>query len=312
MPRGNSKTGSAAVLALYALFADDVEAAQVLTVASDERQARHVFNPCRRMIELDDRLAERCQVFQDRVYVPHTDSTLVPLPAEPAALQGWDPTLGIVNELHVVTEAVWEAMSLAAGKREQSLTLAISTPAADTESVMWKLVEYGREHPEDRSFRLVEHAAPDGCAIDDEQAWKVGNRALGDFLHVDALRATLRTTREAAFRRFRLSQWVGQVDRWLPLGRLGARRNPDRQVMFGERVWLAFDGSASGDSTALIGCTGDGHLFVVGLWENPGDPRWRVPREDVTAAVNEAFTKYDVVELACDPWGWRSEIEDWA
>ena len=24
------------------------------------------------------------------------------------------------------------------------------------------------------------------------------------------------------------------------------------------------------------------------------------------------FTKYDVVELACDPWGWRSEIEDWA
>ncbi len=25
-----------------------------------------------------------------------------------------------------------------------------------------------------------------------------------------------------------------------------------------------------------------------------------------------AFTKYDVAELACDPWGWRSEIEAWA
>ncbi|MDQ3717181.1 MAG: phage terminase family protein, partial [Actinomycetota bacterium] len=22
--------------------------------------------------------------------------------------------------------------------------------------------------------------------------------------------------------------------------------------------------------------------------------------------------KYDVLELACDPWGWRSEIESWA
>lgn len=45
-----------------------------------------------------------------------TDSTLVPLPAEPAALQGWDPTLAVIDELHVVGEATWEAMALAAGK----------------------------------------------------------------------------------------------------------------------------------------------------------------------------------------------------
>jgi phage terminase large subunit-like protein len=129
MPRGNGKTGLAAVLALYGLFADEVQGAQVLTVASDERHARHVFNACRRMIELDGRLAEQVQVFQDRIYVPHTDSTLAPLPAEPAALQGWDPTLAVVDELHVVGEATWEAMALASGKRDHSLTLAISTPA---------------------------------------------------------------------------------------------------------------------------------------------------------------------------------------
>jgi phage terminase large subunit-like protein len=76
----------------------------------------------------------------------------------------------VVDELHVATEDVWEAMALAAGKRETSLTLAISTPAADTESIMWKLVRYGREHPEDRSFVLVEYATPDGCALDDEAA----------------------------------------------------------------------------------------------------------------------------------------------
>ena len=313
MPRGNGKTGLAAVLALYGLFADEQEGAQVLTVASDERQARHVFNACRRMIELDERLAERVQVFQDRIYVPHTDSTLAPLPAEPAALQGWDPTLVVVDELHVVTEAVWDAMALAAGKRETSLTLAISTPAADTESIMWRLVRYGREHPDDSSFVLVEYAAPDGCAMDDESAWKVGNPALGDFLHIDAVRATLKTTREPAFRRFRLGQWVGQVDRWLPWGAWEPLTDAGRTVKWRERVVLAFDGSASGDSTALVGCTLDGHLFVEGLWEHPpDDPRWRVPREDVDQAVAEAFMRYDVIELACDPLGWRSEIESWA
>ena len=111
MPRGNGKSGLAAALAVYGLLADDVPGAQVLVVASDERQARIVFNAARRMIELDERLAEQVQVFTDRLYVPATDSTMMPLPAEPAALQGWDPTLVIVDELHVVTEAVWDAMS---------------------------------------------------------------------------------------------------------------------------------------------------------------------------------------------------------
>ncbi len=76
---------------------------------------------------------------------------------------------------------------------------------------------------------------------------------------------------------------------------------------------LFFDGSASGDSTALVGCTvSDPHLFVVKVWENPGDERWRVPRAKVDQAVDLAFDRWDVVELACDPWGWRSEIESWA
>ena len=313
MPRGNGKTALAAVLALYALFADGVEGAQVLTVASDERQARHVFNMARRMIELEPRLAEQVQIFQDRIYLPATDSVLAPLPAEAAALQGFDPTFVVVDELHVVTEATWDAMALAAGKREQSLTLAISTPAADTESTMWRLVQYGREHPDDKSFVLVEYAAPDGCEMDDETAWKVGNPALGDFLHIDAIRATLKTTREPSFRRYRLGQWVGQVDRWLPWGAWELVADAGRKVKWRERVVLAFDGSASGDSTALIGCTMDRHLFVVGLWQHPADdPRWRVPREEVDAAVADAFAKYDVLELACDPWGWRSEIEFWA
>lgn len=144
IPRGNGKSTLAAALGLYGLFADEVEGAQVLCVASDERQARIVFNSARRMVQLDSRLEERCHIFQDRLYVPDTDSSLYPLPAEPGALQGFDPSLAIVDELHVVTEAVWEAVSLAAGKRDRSLTLAISTPAADSDSVMFRLVELGR------------------------------------------------------------------------------------------------------------------------------------------------------------------------
>ena len=127
----------------------------------------------------------------------------------------------------------------------------------------------------------------------------------------DGIEAVRRTISEARFRQLRLGQWVTGVEAWLPWGAWDTC-STGRTAQPRERVVLAFDGSASGDSTALIGCTLDGFLFVEGLWENPGDPRWRVPREDVTRAVDVAFTKYDVAELACDPWGWRSEIEQWA
>jgi phage terminase large subunit-like protein len=99
IPRGNGKSTLAAALGLYGLFADGVEGAQVLCVASDERQARIVFNAARRMVELEPRLDDRCQIFQNKIYVPHTDSSLFTLPAEQAALQGYDPSLAVVDEL---------------------------------------------------------------------------------------------------------------------------------------------------------------------------------------------------------------------
>lgn len=313
MPRGNGKTGLAAVLAAYALFADGVEGAQVLVVASDERQAGMIYRAVRRMIELEPRLAEQTHLYADRIYVPHTDSELRVLPADVGALQGWDPTLMIVDELHVVTEDVWEAVTTASGKRETSLTFAISTPSDSVESVMWRLVEHGRKGT-DQGFVFIEYAAPEGCELDDRDAWHAANPALGDFLHEDAVEALLPPkTREAAFRRYRLGQWVGQSSAWLPWGLWDTRVDYDREIDPRERVVLAFDGSASGDSTALVGCTVDGHhLFVIDVWQNPGDDRWRVPREEVSAAVDGAFQLYNVVELAADPWGWRSEIEGWA
>lgn len=312
IPRANGKTALAAALGLAELFVGP-PSAEVLVVASDQRQANITLRLARRMVELHDDLADRVQVYQDRLVVPHTDSTLLPLPAEPGALHGFDPSLLIVDELHVVTREVWEACTTAAGKRPESLTLAISTPSTSPDTIMWELVAHGRAGA-DPSFAFMEWAAPDGCAVDDRDAWRAANPALADpdpFLAEDALAAVLATTREPVFRQLRLGQWVGQVDAWLPFGRWDELADPDRDPT-GEQVVLGFDGSASGDSTALIGCTLDGHLFVVDVWANPGDPRWRVPRAEVDAAVDAAFDRYDVVELACDPWGWRSEIEGWA
>lgn len=314
LPRGNGKTALAAMLALAEMFVGP-PSAEVLVVASDQRQASLTLKLAKRMVEINPLLAERVHVYQDKLTVPENDATLIPLPAEPGALHGYDPSLLIVDELHVVTADVWEAATTAAGKRPESLTLAISTPSNSPDCVMWSLVEHGRSGT-DKQFYLKEYSAPEGCAADDVSAWMIANPALAckdPFLAIDALDAIRKTIREPVFRQLRLGQWVTGVDSWLPFGLWDSVADTDRQIEPGERIVMAFDGSASGDSTALVGCTvKDPHLFIIGLWENPGDPRWRVPRAEVDNTVAQAFDVFDVAELAADPWGWRSELESWA
>lgn len=315
LPRGNGKTALAAAVGLAELFVGPMSA-EVLVVASDARQAGITFNLARRMVELNPLLKDRVHLYQDKIVFPHNDATLRPLPADYDALQGWDASLIVVDEVHVVTDETWEAVTSAAGKRPESLTLAISTPGSSKDSLMWRLVEHGR-HGQDPAFYLKEYSAPEGCAVDDRDAWRTANPALADpepFLDEDALEAVRRTIREPRFRQLRLGQWAGQIDTWLPFGAWDGLAD-DRPVLEGERVVLGFDGSASGDSTALVGCTldGDPHVFVAGVWERPEHARdWRVPRSEVDAKVRELFARLEVVELAADPWGWRESLETWS
>jgi phage terminase large subunit-like protein len=314
IPAGNGKTtGFAAPLGLYGLLADGVEGAQVIVVASDERQARITQNIARRMVELDQHLVDRVQVFKDHLYIPQTDSVLMALPAEAAALQGWDPSLAIIDELHVVTEEVYDAVVARAGKRDRSLVLAISTPPRDgnTDTVMWRLVEHGREGL-DRSFYFREFAAPDGCALDDEDAWHTANPALGDFLYIDALRSNRPTMRESTFRAWRLGQWPQVSDNaWLPPGAWSACTAPGGEAPGAEHV-LGFDGSFSGDCTALVAVSiGDRpHVELVNLWEAPEGARdWRVPILEVEQAIRDACRRYQVRAIVADPYRWQRSLE---
>jgi phage terminase large subunit-like protein len=272
MPAGNAKSTLGAGLGLYGLLGDGVMGAQVPIIASDKRQAGIIQRTARRMVELDEELSAQVQVYHDYLYVPRTDSVLQALPAELAALQGWDPSMGIIDELHVVTTDVYESIAARAGKRDRSLLLALSTPPrdGDTDSVMWRLVEHGRAG-DDPSFFFVEFAAPAGCDLDDEAAWHIANPALGDFLHIDAIRSTRRTMRDSTFRAWRLGQWPGiSDDAWLPEGAWARCADATRSIPDQADVVLAFDGSFSRDCTVLVAATVDPH--PTSSWSSCGRP----------------------------------------
>jgi phage terminase large subunit-like protein len=253
------------------------------------------------------------QIFKDHLLEPQTDSTLFALPADPGALQGWDPSLAIVDELHVVTDDTFEAMAARAGKRERSLLLAISTPPkVGDDGGMRRLVDHGRSGA-DPSFYFREFAAPAGCPVDDEQAWALANPALDGFLHRDALRATLPPKmRENAFRRYRLGQWVTLDGAWLPDGTWEGCADPLSTIVDHTEVVLGFDGSFSGDCTALVAVTVEArpHVHLVELWEAPEGARdWRVPVVEVEDAIRACCRRWRVLEVAADPYRWQRSLE---
>ena len=98
-----------------------------------------------------------------------------------------------------------------------------------------------------------------------------------------------------------------------------------RDVPRGTRVGLGFDGSLSLDSTVLRACTADDHGFSLPGWSwvrptgaamrawresHPGQD-WSVPRDQVEAAVAQAFELFDVGLMRPDAAFWRDEITRW-
>lgn len=315
IPRKNGKSTLAACLALYHLVGDGEEGAEVYCVAGDERQARVVFGVARRMVELDPELSQRIQIYRDRLEYQATDSVLEPLPAEADLRLGINPSFVVFDEVGTQrNEDLWHAMSLAMGARERPLLLGITTPGVSTDSIAYKLYEYGLAGTDDEFF-FEAYEAPLSCSVDDEDAWETANPALGDFLSLADMRSAVKVTREPEFRRFRLGQWVTQYGGWLPVGAWEHCEDKRRVVPPKSEIVAAFDGSYNGDSTAIVACTVQSppHFFVINEWASAGQgDDWTVDREAVDSAVIDMFTRYKVVRFVCDPPGWEREISEWA
>jgi phage terminase large subunit-like protein len=312
LPRGQGKSSLTAVLALYELVAG-AEGAQVVVVATDERQAGIVHRVASRMVELHPELEARVQQYADALTVPARGSSFQVLPAVPKRLEGLDYTLAIVDEAGRVDQDVFEVVSLAAGKQRSSVVLAIGTPGPELENtVLGRLRTYALDHPGDPLVVWREHSAAgfEDHPVDCRHCWTLANPALGDFLAEDGLQACLPPKmRAASFRRARLCQLTDQLEEaWLPPSAWSAAADPLATIPDGAEVVLAFDGSFNGDTTVLVVATvaDRPHVDLVELWEADGR---QVPIVDVEAAIRAACRRWRVLEIAADPFRWARSLQ---
>lgn len=313
LPRGNGKSGLVAAVALHHLFTFG-EGARVLVVAQNDQSARRLLATARRMVELNDDLLDRCQVYKDRIYVPGNDSELKAVASEQTAVEGEDLTLAIIDEIGFTDREVYEAALLSTGKRPGSKVVAIGTPSTPRwkdRAPLWDLVVAGRAG--DESVNLVEYSAPVDAAVDDVEAWRVANPALDDWLDADTVRAMLPPkTRESEFRRARLGQWLNQSgESFLPAEAWKKQARPGVRIPKGTPVVLALDGSQRWDATVLVmaSVSKKPHLEIVGFWFGDHDPDFEVSHAEVEARVLELARDYNVREFTADPFAWQRSLQ---
>jgi phage terminase large subunit-like protein len=314
LPRGQGKSSLTAVLALYELVAG-AEGAQVVVVATDERQAGIVHRVASRMVELHPDLEARVQQYADALTVPSRGSSFQVLPAVPKRLEGLDFTLAIVDEAGRVDQEVYEVVALATGKQRASVVLAIGTPGPELDqTVLGRLRTYALDHPADPLVVWREHSAAgfEDHPVDCRYCWELANPAMNDFLAEDGLQAVLPPKmRESSFRRARLCQLTDTLEEaWLPPSAWAGCADATRGVPDGTEVVLAFDGSFNGDTTVLVVATVDQrpHVDLVELWE-PSFQMEQVPVVDVENAIRQACRRWRVLEIAADPFRWARSLQ---
>lgn len=311
LPRGNGKSTFLAAVGVWAVFdPDESGAPQVPIVATTINQAiRSVYGVATAMIEAEPELSVRSirytAIGGTKVRVPFTGGEMFPVSNDVDGLQGLDPSVAIVDELGFMPVASWDSLLLAGGKRPRSLVVGIGTPGLDKDNALWHLrrrVAEGRAIP---GFAYTEYAAPENCAVDDEDAWREANPALrSKYMSINALRTAVELSPEGHFRVFRLGQWIDGVESWLgPDGRkIWEALGSPWTFESGAPVFVGIDVALVRDSTALVAVQArpDGRWQAKAkIWQpTPGQP---VDVTDVMEEVRRLDKAYTVRAVAFDP-----------
>ncbi len=319
LARKNGKSALGSGIAMYGLLCGP-DGAEVYSCAGDRDQARIVFGVAKRMVELDPELSSNCKLYRDAIEVPGTGSIYRVLSSESPTKEGLSPTLVLFDELHVQPDdELWNVMNLGSGARVDPLVLAITTAGVRTDrtgndSVCYRLYQHGQKvalgEVEDPSFFMAwwEPKNPE-ADHHDRRVWAQANPGMGDLVDTEDMESSCLRTPESEFRTKRCNLFVATKETWLPTGAFESLAGGE--VADGARIAIGFDGSYSGDSTGLVGCTiDDPHLFLIGAWEKPSDnDRWRVPISEVEQKIREACARWDVRSVVCDPYRWQRSMQ---
>lgn len=292
-------------------------------LAFAETQTANVYEPLQTMIH-NGPLQEFVKVREGYIGLPNRGK-IVPLTSKAKSKLGQPLTGGLGDESGLYTPEsgvlyTWETMRRGIAAM-QGRTLELTNPwdpmeasAAQRafESRATDIFRYYRKPPADLSYTNRRDRVKIHRYVYEDSPWV-------DPSTIDAEAAELVETDPAQAERFFGNRLVQGLGAYLTEA-VVKDRTADVKVLPGAFVCGGFDGSRSGDWTALRLETFDGHRFTPTygpddrptFWRPEEWPEGRIPRGEVDAAVDAVMTRYKVGRLYCDPRHWETQIDQWA
>lgn len=337
LPRKQGKTTLAAGLALYALYCDGEPGAQVINAAADREQAALCFDSAKGMVEAEEALSTRSDVFRRAVVVPNTGSSYKVLSSDANTKHGLNVHYAGIDELHAWPDReLYDVLVTSMGARRQPLTVVTTTAGYDRNTICYELWDYAVKVQDgsiqDDTFLPVIFAADKDDDWTDPATWAKANPGFGvsvkqEFYEQECAKARELPGYENTFRRLYLNQWTEAESRWLSSDAWTACGGelPD---LTGKTCTAGLDLASTTDVAAFVMAFEDaGHTYLMPHFFVPQDAigkrskRDRVPydvwaREGLVTTcpgavidydlirkrINELSEKYHIKEIAVDRW----------
>ena len=281
--RKNGKSALIAALLLAHLCGPEaVQNSQIISGAQSKDQAAVVFDLARKMVDMSPELSAKVRVQPSgkRLIGLSRNVLFRALAAEGKTAHGLSPVLAILDEVGQIrgpTDPFVEAITTSQGAHMSPLLIAISTQAPSDADLLSLWIDDATRSADPRVVCHV-YAAPAGCELMDEAAWKAANpaafRQVAD-LRSQAEKAIRMPANEPSFRNLCLNQRVAREHlAFAPsVWRSGAGAI-DRDIFFdGRPVHVGLDLSARNDLTAAVAaaCDDDGNVHLMPFCYTPAN-----------------------------------------
>ena len=242
--RKNGKSLETSGIANYMFSDDGEEGAEIWSAATTRDQASIVFRGSRAMAKKSPGFVSHygVNVQMRAMSIEHTNSSYSALSADAHTLDGLNPHLATLDELHAAkTRDVYDVLESALGARSQTLLWMITTAGFDRAGICFEIQTYlqrilnttlhkhnglgytveGTSAVDDTFFGVI-YTIDDGDDFTDIEAWKKANPLLGVSVKEDDMARMCRKAQEmpSALNNFltkRLNVWVSAAVAWMDM-----------------------------------------------------------------------------------------------
>jgi phage terminase large subunit-like protein len=333
--RKNAKTATIAAIALAHLDGPEAFAnSQIVSGARSRDQAAQVYNYAAKMVSLSPELSRRIRPVPSskKLVGLACNVEYKALSADAMSNHGLSPRVAILDEVGQVRgpyDAFVESIVTAQGAYDYALLYAISTQAASDDDLFSRWLDDARDADDPHTVCHL-YTAPEECGIEDEEAWRAANPALGLFrsrteLARKAKMAARMPSEENSFRWLYLNQRISADAPFIAKG-VWIANGAEPEPFEGRRVYGGLDLAQRNDMSALVWVADGENLDVephfwlpdqgldfraqrekvpYALWAAEGflhtSPGTAINYRDIAEEIMRARAKWDVASIAYDP-----------